>query len=103
MIDRAAQAPTASPPPACGAAPQGAPRLDPPLARPGTDAAGLAALARSIRAWGAELGFDAVSIAEVDLSRAEAGLMAWLAQGYHGDMDYMANHGVRRARPAELV
>ncbi len=29
--------------------------------------------------------------------------MAWLAQGYHGDMDYMANHGVRRARPAELV
>ncbi|MGT2494980.1 tRNA epoxyqueuosine(34) reductase QueG [Cupriavidus basilensis] len=39
----------------------------------------------------------------MDLSRAEAGLMAWLAQGYHGDMDYMANHGLRRARPAELV
>lgn len=57
----------------------------------------------SIRAWGTELGFDAVSIADVDLSRAEAGLLAWLAQGYHGDMDYMANHGLRRARPAELV
>lgn len=42
-------------------------------------------------------------IADVDLSQAEAGLLAWLEQGYHGDMDYMANHGVRRARPAELV
>jgi len=84
MIDRATGAPATSPLPASGGA-------------------GLATLVRSIRAWGAELGFDAVSIADVDLSRAEAGLMAWLAQGYHGDMDYMANHGPRRARPAELV
>lgn len=103
MIDRATLAPAASPPPASDSDPRGEPGTGPSLARPGTDAAGLADLARSIRTWGAELGFDAVSIAEVDLSRAEAGLMAWLAQGYHGDMDYMANHGLRRARPAELV
>jgi epoxyqueuosine reductase len=29
--------------------------------------------------------------------------MHWLAQGFHGDMHYMAAHGMRRARPAELV
>ncbi|SDC48119.1 epoxyqueuosine reductase [Cupriavidus sp. YR651] len=63
----------------------------------------LALLVQSIRDWGAELGFDAIRIADVDLSHAEAGLLAWLQAGYHGDMDYMANHGTRRARPAELV
>ncbi|MEN7526882.1 tRNA epoxyqueuosine(34) reductase QueG [Cupriavidus sp. 2SB] len=65
--------------------------------------ADLAALAASVRAWGAELGFDAVRIADVDLRHAEAGLLAWLQAGYHGDMDYMANHGTKRARPGELV
>jgi len=63
----------------------------------------LASLAAQIRAWGSELGFDAIRIADVDLRHAEAGLLAWLQAGYHGDMDYMANHGTKRARPAELV
>lgn len=29
--------------------------------------------------------------------------MQWLRAGFHGDMNYMARHGARRARPAELV
>ena len=29
--------------------------------------------------------------------------MQWLAQGFHGEMHYMAAHGTRRARPGELV
>lgn len=29
--------------------------------------------------------------------------MQWLAQGFHGEMHYMAAHGLKRARPAELV
>ena len=29
--------------------------------------------------------------------------MHWLAQGFHGEMHYMAAHGLKRARPAELV
>jgi epoxyqueuosine reductase len=29
--------------------------------------------------------------------------MQWLAAGFHGSMDYMAAHGLKRARPAELV
>jgi epoxyqueuosine reductase len=61
------------------------------------------ALAIAIKAWGRELGFQAVGIADVDLGDAEPGLREWLAAGFHGEMDYMARHGVRRARPAELV
>jgi len=37
------------------------------------------------------------------LHSAEPGLQAWLAAGFHGSMDYMASHGSKRARPAELV
>ena len=60
-------------------------------------------LARTIKAWGAELGFADVRIADVDLAHAEAGLQAWLDAGCHGEMDYMASHGMKRARPGELV
>jgi epoxyqueuosine reductase len=56
-----------------------------------------------LRASAAALGFSQIGVAPVDLSSAEPGLMAWLQQGFHGDMHYMASHGVRRARPAELV
>ena len=61
-----------------------------------------ASLARRIKAWGAELGFQAVGIADADLSAAEPRLLEWLAQGWHGEMEYMARHGALRARPAEL-
>ncbi len=62
-----------------------------------------AALALTIKAWGRELGFGAVGISDADLTRAEPGLQAWLAAGHHGEMDYLARHGLLRARPAELV
>jgi epoxyqueuosine reductase len=67
------------------------------------DADALAALATRIRTWGRELGFDAVGISDTDLAHAEVTLEAWLAAGFHGEMDYMAKHGLKRARPAELV
>jgi epoxyqueuosine reductase len=56
-----------------------------------------------IQAWGRELGFSQIGVAGVDLSSAEAGLLAWLEQGFHGSMHYMAAHGLKRARPAELL
>jgi epoxyqueuosine reductase len=56
-----------------------------------------------VRGWARELGFSQIGVAGVDLSSSEAGLSAWLAQGFHGDMQYMAAHGLKRARPAELV
>lgn len=67
------------------------------------DSPDLHELARAIKAWGRELGFADVRIADVDLAHAEEGLRAWLAAGHHGEMDYMASHGMKRARPAELV
>ncbi|WP_426209724.1 tRNA epoxyqueuosine(34) reductase QueG [Massilia sp. TWP1-3-3] len=60
-------------------------------------------LVRRIKQWGVELGFAEVRIADVDLRHAEAGLQAWLDAGRHGEMDYMASHGMKRARPGELV
>lgn len=60
-------------------------------------------MAGEIKLWGRELGFSALGIADTDLSLAEPRLLQWLAQGCHGDMDYMASHGIKRSRPAELV
>ena len=60
-------------------------------------------LLAQIRGWARELGFSQIGVAGVDLSSAEPGLLAWLAHGFHGEMGYMQAHGVRRARPAELV
>ena len=62
----------------------------------------LRALASNIKRWSTELGFQQTGIADVDLSRDEAHLRDWLAQGQHGRMDYMARHGDKRSRPAQL-
>jgi epoxyqueuosine reductase len=61
------------------------------------------ALKDRIRGWGNDLGFAAVGFAGIDPGTAEQGLLDWLAAGCHGEMDYMACHGSKRARPAELV
>ena len=60
-------------------------------------------LVPQIRQWARELGFSQIGVAGVDLSDAEPGLLAWLEAGFHGSMGYMAAHGLKRARPAELV
>jgi epoxyqueuosine reductase len=59
-------------------------------------------LARDIKAWGREAGFQAVGIADADLAAAEPRLLEWLSRGWHGEMEYMARHGALRARPAAL-
>jgi len=60
-------------------------------------------LNEQIVAWGQELGFQQVGITDVDLAEAERRLQSWLAADYHGEMHYMARHGSRRSRPAELI
>ncbi len=67
------------------------------------DAAQLQELAQAIRRQGRVLGFSQIGIADIDLQNAEAPLLAWLAAGHHGAMEYMQRHGLKRARPAELV
>ncbi|MGM9514396.1 tRNA epoxyqueuosine(34) reductase QueG [Roseateles sp. DB2] len=61
------------------------------------------AVMQQLQAWAHELGFSQIGVADIDLSSAEAGLLAWLEAGFHGSMHYMASHGLKRARPAELV
>jgi epoxyqueuosine reductase len=68
------------------------------VADPSDDAAFMARL----RAWALELGFSQIGVADVNLCTAEPGLLAWLQAGFHGEMGYMAQHGLKRARPAEL-
>jgi epoxyqueuosine reductase len=63
----------------------------------------MAALAERILAWSRELGFEACGIADIALAADEAHLLNWLQQGRHGEMGYMAKHGTRRSRPADLV
>ncbi|MFM2613450.1 tRNA epoxyqueuosine(34) reductase QueG [Vibrio campbellii] len=60
-------------------------------------------LAQQIKIWGKELGFQKVGICDVDLSEHEAALQKWLDAGYHGSMDWMARHGMMRARSNELL
>jgi epoxyqueuosine reductase len=60
-------------------------------------------LAGNIRTWSEQLGFQQLGITDTDLSEAESRLLDWLEHGYHGDMDYMAKHGSKRSRPADLV
>jgi len=61
------------------------------------------ALRKDIRAWSKALGFQQTGFASIDLSEDELRLEQWLAQDRHGEMSYMARHGTRRSRPAELV
>ena len=61
-----------------------------------------AALAHDIKQWARELGFAQTAISGVELDQDERHLERWLREGLHGEMDYMARHGTRRSRPAEL-
>ena len=59
-------------------------------------------LAVNIKQWGKSLGFAHVGICDTDLTSEEPKFQAWLDKNYHGEMGYMANHGMMRARPEEL-
>lgn len=60
-------------------------------------------LSANIKQWGLELGFNQIGISDTNLQTAETEHQAWIEKGFHGDMDYMAKHGTKRTRPAELV
>ncbi|CAM5477154.1 tRNA epoxyqueuosine(34) reductase QueG [Rhodanobacter lindaniclasticus] len=61
-----------------------------------------ATLARDIKRWAIELGFADAGISGTDLGEDEQHLQRWLDHGHHGEMEYMARHGSKRSRPAEL-
>ena len=62
----------------------------------------LASLALQIKQWGLDLGFGQVGITDTDLTVAEGHLQNWLTNNFHGDMDYMQRHGLKRSHPELL-
>ena len=60
-------------------------------------------LLQKLHGWARDAGLSQIAITGIDLSDAEAGLTAWLQAGFHGSMAYMARHGLKRARPVELL
>ena len=62
-----------------------------------------AQLAVDIKRWGQALGFAEIGITDTDLRGAEQAHQDWIEKGFHGEMHYMAKHGTKRTRPAELV
>ncbi len=61
-----------------------------------------ARLAHAIKQWARELGFQQAGITDTYLEDAEQAYQRWLARGFHGKMAFMAKHGAKRSRPAEL-
>ena len=61
------------------------------------------AFIEKIRTVGFSLGFSQIGITSADISHAEPAFLAWLDKGFHGEMQYMSQHGTKRTRPAELV
>ncbi|OCW98635.1 tRNA epoxyqueuosine(34) reductase QueG [Alishewanella sp. HH-ZS] len=60
-------------------------------------------ISQQIKTWAKELGFQSCGISRPQLgAEQEARLQQWLDAGYHGEMQYMAEHGMLRARPTEL-
>jgi len=71
--------------------------------RSGLSSTDLQNLVDRIKTWGQELGFQRIGITDTELGEHEAHLLNWLAQGRHGEMRYMARHGVKRSRPNDLL
>ncbi len=60
-------------------------------------------IAKDIKRWGVELGFQQIAITDVDLSSHGTHLKDWVARNYHGAMDYMARNHEKRSHPEQLV
>lgn len=60
-------------------------------------------LAADIKLWGHALGFSEIGIVDTNLTNAEIEHQTWVKKEFHGEMDYMAKHGIKRTRPADLV
>ena len=62
-----------------------------------------ATISRLIKNWGNELGFQQIGITHTNLEKDEQFLNQWLANDFHGEMQYMESHGTKRSRPKDLL
>ncbi|HEY3730973.1 MAG TPA: tRNA epoxyqueuosine(34) reductase QueG [Steroidobacteraceae bacterium] len=61
------------------------------------------ALRTTIERAARDCGLDAIGVSQIELDQDERHLERWLERGWHGEMHYMARHGHKRSRPAELL
>ena len=61
------------------------------------------ALKKLIQRWSEELGFDAIGVAGININEDEKYLNKWLKNKFHGSMNYMEKHGLKRSRPDVLL
>ena len=61
-----------------------------------------APLAKNIKQWGKDLGFQQVGISSIDISPHDIHLNNWLKKQYHGEMSYMERNIEKRGKPALL-
>jgi len=59
-------------------------------------------LKSAIRSWGEELGFQQIGITDVDLSKHEPHVRAWLQKGFNGSMTYLERNLDKRLHPEQL-
>jgi len=72
---------------------------------PGTvpeTAAAIAGLPARIRGWARELGFQQAGVADLALDEHLVHLERWLADGFHGEMDWFTRHLALRRDPQQL-
>jgi len=60
-------------------------------------------LSAFVKHHASELGLTHCAITDTELDEHETHLINWLDAGFHGKMDYMHRHGLKRSRPAQLV
>lgn len=63
----------------------------------------LNSLANKIQSWAQDLGFQKIGISEIDLSKEEAPLRAWLAKRYCGSMEWLNENIEKRLHPNLLL
>ena len=59
--------------------------------------------ASTIRTWAADLGFQALGFASLDLSSAAPHVHEFLARGFHGSMGYLGRNLDKRLHPEQLI
>ena len=62
-----------------------------------------AELLNDLTGWAEDFGFQQLGVSDIDLAEAELALSDWLAEHFHGEMSYMARHGVKRTQPDVLI
>ncbi|GAB1266946.1 tRNA epoxyqueuosine(34) reductase QueG [Aurantivibrio infirmus] len=59
-------------------------------------------LAKQIKIWGRELGFQHIGITDTQLDQHNKHLEDWLEKGYEGEMSWLSTHSDKRKKPESL-